>query len=434
MKKVIMITYYFPPMGGGGIQRTLGFAKHLPFYNWQPVVLTAKSPQGFSLDQKVIKDISPNLKVYRASVWFSIFSNFLEKYHTDRDQNLFKRTFKLIGSIPLSLFCPGTFSGWIIPAIKQGGKIIKNNKIDLIYSTSPPFDSHIIAYFLKKKFNIPWVADFRDAYAGHPKYQIKSFKNNLRRPFLRLYENLVMHKVDCCVTATDPIKEDLLTRHSSKLRPLPVSIITNGFNETDFKDLRPYTRTDKFTITYTGSFQGDQTPECFIEAVKLLLEKFSQIRKWLKILFIGTFRKRDLDLFNQSSIGDVINVRNYTTYQEALQFQMKSDILLLIISTPIERGGSQVYTGKIFEYLRSQKPILAIVPEQGIAAQLIQKLGAGTVVNSQDIQGIVAAIKKLFDRWKENSLKVKFPLQDIQQFERKNLTRQLTGVFNKVSK
>ncbi|HAJ34036.1 MAG TPA: hypothetical protein DCK79_11935 [Candidatus Atribacteria bacterium] len=425
LKKVLIIAYYFPPLGGGGIQRTLKFIKYLPNFGWQPIVLSPEKAGWISYDLTLLEEIHNIAKVYRTKCWgmpkdFNLLSWYSNQTNTKKLKVFFWRLFFFI--------FPDPMIGWIIPAIIQGKRIIEREGVDIIYTTSPPHSEHFIGYFLKKINKKPWVADFRDSFVSDPSLNNKLLKHKVKKFLYKIYEKIFIKNVDFIISATPPINDDFLSRYSQILSSNKTDTITNGFDEESFPQNTDMDRkNDKFTITYTGTFQGRRTPKHFLKALQQLINEEPKVKDNIIVRFIGTFSERHKKLLINLKPNNVVMIKEYVNYKKSLQYQLESDVLLLIIEE------ESIYTGKIFEYIRVGKTILALVPPKGIAADLIRTNNLGIVVSSEDVEAIKNAILKLYKKYEEGRLKIT-PRQDLlKRFNRKELTRKLANCFNKVA-
>ena len=435
-KKVLIIAYFFPPIGGGGIQRTIKFVKYLPDFNWEPIVLTIKNGLWISEDDSLIKDLPKSLKTYRTNCFgIKLYFKYLSKYSSNTksiydDWNILRKINKNILRIIYNLLLPDFATGWYFNVKKVGIEIINFNDIDLIYTTSPPFSEHLIGWVLKRKTKKKWIADFRDSYVSDPNITNDNI-GTARRIIRRIYEKKVILNSDLIITATDPIRQDFLNRYHSNIPESKIITITNGFDKTDFENLPKINRTDKLTITYTGSFQGKRTPYFFLESLILLVRENENMKNNIHIRFIGEFTQYDKKLFSNTIIKDMIEVVEYVPYKNSLAYQCNSDINLLIISARKEEGGDQIFTGKIFEYIFAGKPIFALVPD-GIAKNLIISEKLGVTADPNDIIEIKSKLLYIYGLWKKKQLSI-VPNPDlIKKYERRELTRMLSNSFNKL--
>lgn len=431
--KVLMIAYSFPPRGGGGVQRTLKFVKYLRLFDWEPVVLTVKSRQHELWDDSMIEEIPEGVSTYRTFAVDPLnMYQYFKRWPAPRSFSHAGSTYgkdtgdllRVMKDIVHCLSVPDTQIGWLPFAVLKGKKIIETENIDCLYSTSAPATAHLIALCLKRWKNLPWVADFRDAWEQHP-FAVYQWK--LRLKVEERLERAVLQTADRLVTVTSPIAE-AMSRKNSQAVQNKFSVITNGYDENDFRDLPLANKTepDKFTIVYTGSFYDLRTPRFFLEAMKRLLIEKPLLRDQIEAVFAGRWEEKDKEMIGYMGLEDVVKMKGYVTHDESLHLLNNGTALLLILVSN-EVG---VYTGKIFEYLAVKKPILALVPSSGIAADLIRETKSGIVVDSEDVNAIKNAIFDMYSEYKKGTLAVRNNDSIIQQYERKNLTQQLATLFD----
>jgi glycosyltransferase involved in cell wall biosynthesis len=410
MKKVLIIAYHYPPLGSGGVFRTLKFTKYLPKFGYQPYVLTVKNPMYGTKDLTLIKEIPPEAKVCKT---FSLEHRILK---APRLLNINLKWF----------YMPDENIGWLPTAVLAGARFIKKENISVIYATSPAYTSLLIGCLLKKKTKKPLVVDFRDPWTDNAfiKYPTK-----VHEVIERKMEKTVLTQADYVTAATETIKNRLIRRHpylKSK-----VATITNGFDADDFKDLKIYNKSDRFRITFAGSIYGLLTARPFLLAMKKLIEENTEAKEKMEALFVGNYGKETQFLVKELELKKNVKLKDYVSHEECLEIIVNSQALLLLITTKSSEGEG-ILTGKIFEYLASRKPIIAIVPPNGEAAELIKSLGAGVVVSPWNVPLIKKMLTTLYEQWTKGET---FRAEgDISKYSRKNLTQQLAQIFDNVSR
>ena len=447
MKKVLMIAYNFPPMGGPGVQRTVNYVKHLPAFGWNPCILTVRNKNGFGYDPTLLSEIANPINIYRTSSWepINIYQKSLRFIRVKRNNtNLISErtrpqnkasTSNLIGVLEKVLsiiksivktyiFIPDDQIAWLPVALWKGLSITKKDHIDTIYTTSDPYTTHLIGCLLKKITGKPWVADFRDAWTQHPCYEHSS---KYRKKIDGLLEQIVLSNADRVISAAKPISENFVSKYPHIKRNRFLTI-TNGFDSDDFKGVCGR-KSAKFTITYTGNFRLQHTPKNFLKALRELINEQSHLSGKIVVNFVGLFGDENEELVKRLHLDDVVNIVGYISHKECIQYLMDADVLLLLIFD--SKGSDVYYTGKLFEYIAARKPILALVPE-GIAGDLIRRGKFGTVVPPKDIAAIKREILRLYVEYRKGGLflETDFP---IEQFERKKLTGKLASVLNEIA-
>jgi glycosyltransferase involved in cell wall biosynthesis len=409
MKKVLIIAYHYPPLGGGGVFRTLKFTKYLPRFGYQPYVLTVKNSMYGTKDPTLTEEIPPEAKVYRT---FSFEHRIL-------------RAPRLLNINLKWFYMPDENIGWLPTAVFAGANIIKKENINVIYATSPVGTSLVIGCLLKKKTKKPLVIDFRDPWTNS---LFINYPSELHAMIERKMEETVLTQADYVTVATDLIKSNFIERYPFvKSR---IATITNGFDPDDFKNLKTHNKADKFRITFAGSIYGLLTAKPFLLAMKELMEENSEVKERMEALFVGNYGKETPPLVKELGLEENVQLVDYVPHRECLELIVNSQALLLLITVEGPEGES-ILTGKLFEYLASHKPILAIVPINGLAAKIIRSLGAGVVVSPSDVPQIKAALAALYKQWaKGESFKAE---GDISKYSRKFLTQQLAQIFENVS-
>src|SRR5574341_1420512 len=413
MKKVGIISYYFPPVGGAGVQRVLKFVKYLPEFGWEPIVLTVKYIQYPAYDDSLLEEIPKEAKIYRSGSLDPLrLSYILGTVIGGTKKNSYgpKEKSSFISRISKFIFVPDNKIGWLFYAVIKGLKIAKENKVDLIFSTSPPPTSHLIALLLKKFLKVPLVVDFRDSWETSLEEKAPSFIHRwLQRK----------------------IEKKILNIFQKKCLQLPnLSVITNGYDEGDFRDFKEV-RSDKFTIVYLGTFNRINDPLPFLQALSELSTEFMEFKNQVRFVHIGMALDFNFpELIKKYDLGSLVELKGYLSHRESLKELTSASILLLI--TTDSPGAETLTTGKIFEYLRAGKPILGILPPSGVAASLIKESGAGVIVSPKNISGIKQILKDYFRKWINCELKVEIDQEKLKQFERRQLTFKLAETFDKV--
>lgn len=414
-RRVLFIAYFFPPLGGAGVYRTLKFVKYLPEFGWEAVVLTCQTGRRYLQDISLHQDIPPGTPIHRAPI-------------LDPDPGLaFLNRLRLR---PLSnwarrwLALPDLRVGWLPGAYRMGRNIIRQESIQAIYSTSFPYTGHLIGQALKKASGLPWVADFRDEWTQNPS-EIQS--PSLHRRLSRQWEHNVLQEADRVISVSP-----IITQGLKELLPPPppekFATIVNGYDPDDFSTVDPYQRTEKFTLAYTGALYGPRTANFFLAALADLLQKNAVPADRIRVRWIGTFPGLKAEI-ERHGLQEQMEILGYQPHHAAIHEQRCADGLLLLLPT---LGGEGAVTGKIFEYLASGKPILALVPPQGVAAQLLRQAGSGWIVPPEDVAAISQAILQLYRHWQSGqSLQPNWEV--IRQYDRRILTQKLAALLDEIT-
>ncbi|NQE54444.1 hypothetical protein C5S29_12705 [ANME-1 cluster archaeon GoMg3.2] len=438
-KKVLIITYSFPPVGGGTFLRTLKYVKYLPTYGWNSIVLTARYNQseGDVCDLSLMDEIPKGTEIFRERSPSLVDTFYFLKKKRDntsskeynflnQKDSVVKRLLKLLYHFITKFSVPDIYILWVPFAIIKAMKIIKNSDVNLIYSTTPPHSTHLVGYVVKRISRKPGVVDFRDGWTENPLFKSS---NKIRARIERYMERKVLASADKIICATGPIADELKGVHpfieSSKF-----TVISNGFDPNDVMGI-DHIKPQKFTITYTGGFWKYKTPYYFIKAIKQLIDENEKIKHDIQVFFVGGFLEDSKHLIEELSLMEQIHIVGYVSHNESIKYQLQSNVLLLMLYE--EEDGTAVAPGKMFEYIGAKKPILALVPE-GHVANLIRSENLGKVVPPRDITAIKDAIYEMYLKHKEDNLELKMDETLFKKYDRKELTRQLAEVFDEVSK
>jgi glycosyltransferase involved in cell wall biosynthesis len=428
MKKVLIIAYSFPPVGGGRVRRVLKFVKFLPEFGWQPFVLTVKRPQVPEYDEQLLREISTDIKVVR--------TNSLEP--TNRMRSLLNITaankrlskilqilIKICTKIKYFIFLPDTRTGWIPFCVFHGWRIVRSEKIDIIFASAEPFSSFIAAVVLKRITKKPLILDFRDEWVGFSRFYFPG-KPTVVRKLEALLEKIVVNNADKVISVTESIIKDFISRYPSKKNKF--LCITNGFDPDDFKNISKKSEDSKFTITYAGTLYKLRTPAYFLKAVKLVLRQEPDFSKRGRIRFVGTMDGNILELFNDNELKDIIDIEGFLPHQNTLVTMAKSNLLLFIEDQlPIS---NRLLPAKLFEYMATQRPILALAND-GSVKKIISYTRCGQVIPPTDIEGIAVYLSDFYRNFKAGrEIWQQSDCKKIMEFSRKNTTQKLSEIFN----
>ena len=423
--KVLIITYYWPPSGGSGVQRWLKFVKYLRDFDIEPVVYTVENPRYAIEDKSLFNQVPKGVEVIRQPIFEpnTIFSFFGKKNKKQSsgflhpNPSVFGRFLQYVRA---NYFIPDARKYWVKPSVKYLIKYIRTTKIDLIISTGPPHSIHLIAMELKAKLGIKWISDFRDPWTEIDYFhQLPLTKKSKKRHYELEKEVLATSDAVIVVGATMKERFRKFTKN--------IHVITNGF---DTENLCRTSDTDStFSITHIGMMNTDRNPKILWTALKEISDENPDFKKELRIQLIGKIAPEvieDIAIFNDNNV----RIIDYLNHGEIQLYQQKSQLLLLVINKV--PGAKGIITGKIFEYLQANRTILAIGPKDGDAASIINETGSGTMVDFDDKQKLKTTILHYYRDFKMKKLVIKST--DIQKYHRKNLTRKLAEVINIVGK
>jgi len=415
---VLVIAYYFPPLGLSGVQRTLKFVKYLPSFGWKPTVLTVEPRAYFAHDSTLLYDLdSSGIEIIRTPS--------LDPLHVFRKKGTVpmpnEATYKFLTLLNQAVFIPDSKVGWKRYALRKGTELLSNGSFHAMFATAPPYTDLLIARDLKKRFNIPMVLDYRDAWLANPLHR---YITPFHRAIHRRMEDSVLREADAVVTINRTIKELILTRYRH-LTYNDITIIPQGYDADDFAHVTPR-RSSRMRITYSGTFYHNRTPRYMIEAVRRFLDKVPEAADKSELCFVGQFRDENLSFLRKHRLEENVVVTGYLPHTEAVAYLAGSDVLWMMLGG--DKGDEMISTGKLFEYLGARKPILGCVPP-GEARTIIEESGAGFITDPTDVDEIAKTLEHLFSLYQRNALPR--PREDfVQQFERKTLTGHLAYVLS----
>lgn len=427
MRNLLFLSYYFPPMGMGGVQRSAKFVKYLPDFGWNPVVLTVKDVRYHGHDRSLEVDVA-NRRILRTESLDPLRLAFRlgGAGRTSGDVRSASAGFFTRAVMPW-IFVPDSKVGWIPFTSLAGIRLAASERIHAVFTTSPPHSSHLAGAWLKRRLGIPWVADFRDSWNREAFDRVPTQAHRRMNEFLL---RLVLKHADRVTGISGPILEDmrcLVSRPAGDLIRVP-----NGYDPDDFRGFRREP-SKRFRVTYCGTANAVHSPADFLAAAGTALKREPRLRNSLEIRFVGAVSGLDLDgMIRGNGLGGLVTRTGYVPHAESVRHLAKSDVLLLVL--PKESSPS-VVTGKIFEYLASGLPILGVVPP-GEAAEIIERSGRGSVVHPADADGIASALIWMFHAWKKGKGKSSGPFRTdawTEQFSRKRQTERLAEILNEIA-
>ena len=428
ISKVLIITYYWPPSGGAGVQRWLRFSKYLPRFEWEPVILTVDpSYAAYPVtDDSLLSGLPSSVKIYKtpATDFFSIYKKNKSKIPSAGFANSAENTLlgKLMRFVRGNFFIPDPRRGWNKYAFKKASAIIESEGISHIITTSPPHSTQLIGLKLRKKYpGIKWIADLRDPWTDIYYYS-QFYHTFIAREIDRGYEKKVLKEADCVITVGKSLKS-----HYSQMIPgidNKIEVITNGYDEDDFEGYVS-TETTKFTISYIGTLSDSYPIAGFLDALKMPDEDSSNFH----LKFVGTTSPKQKELILSKIEKSSVEFVPYVDHNKAITYIYNSDLLLLII--PDHKSNKSIITGKVFEYIASGKPIICLGPVDGDAGDIITSGKSGKTFGYNDQKGIADYIKESFHNW-ESGINNLAPNDLIQNFSGKSLTAKLVQVIQQI--
>jgi len=428
MPKVLIVTYYWPPAGGPGVQRVLKFAKYLPGMGWEPIILTVKNGNFPALDESLVEDIPAGIKVYKTSILepFELYKKFSGIKKDDTipvavlaGENLTGKQ-KVMHWIRSNMFIPDAKIGWFGYGVKTGLEIIRSEQPDLIMSSSPPPTVHLIAGKIAKQSGLPWLADFRDPWTGIHYYR-KLNRNKFAAQKDENLERSVLKHADVVLSASSAFANLLKLPEGKK-----AEVITNGFDGELVTECKPE-RSDLFGILYIGGLTTNRFYKQFFEAFSLLLNNNEQFRKLARIRIAGSVNQEILNQIKEIVPQDNFEFLGYLPHHEAEGLMQKSALNLLLMEKTSNYAGH--IPGKIFEYLAAGTPVLGIGDPEGDSAEILRTSGLGKM-HKQD-SNWEEILQSCFESWL-NSETVNPNIEYINQFHRQKLCEKLTEIFNRM--
>ena len=425
MKKVLIITYYWPPAGGSGVQRWLKFVKYLPEFNIEPIVYCPKNPYYPTIDISLWNDVNKKLKVLKHPIKEPIkilnkfFRSKLNNYSKGIIPKVSKQNFldRLLIFIRGNFFIPDSRVFWVKPSVKFLSSYISKNHIDTIITTGPPHSVHMIGLQLKNKFNLKWYSDFRDPWTAigyHSSLKLISF--NKKKHFK--LEKEILSNSDHIIVTSDRTKE-LFTGYTTN----PISVITNGFD----KEIKNNLVLDaNFTLTHVGFLSNQRNPQILWDVLSELVKKVNGFKEKFKLVLVGDVSPEILSSINFAGLNLYLKLIPTVPHIEAVNYQNRSQALLLIEANTI--SASYIIPGKLFEYLGSGRPIIGIGPELSDINSILNKTSTGVYFNYSEHKKLKSHILDLFLSYNKNNLKI--TAKNIQKYSRYNCTKKLSEILS----
>lgn len=422
---VLIITYYWPPSGGAGVQRWLKFSKYLPEFGWKPVILTVDPAYAAYpvTDYSLEADVPPFIKVNttQATDYFSIYKKDKSKIPAAGFANSVDNTLKgkLLRFARGNFFIPDPRKGWNKYAFRKACELIETEGIKHVITTSPPHSTQLIGLKIRKKYpEIKWIADLRDPWTDI--YYYKQFYPTIISKWIDSgYEKSVLKNADKIITVGSSLKNTLSLK--AKGTETKTEVITNGYDDDDFKGIAP-SDPPRFTITYVGTLSDIYPVGGLIDALKALVSE----GKVFTLRFVGSVSLMARKLILSAIPDTSVEFLPYVIHSEAVKHMMSSTALLLII--PFHQSNKSIITGKLFEYLAAGKPVLCLGPVDGDAAGIINKCRSGVTVDYNDSDNILKFLRNV-DQYTGSSDK-----KAVEDFSRLNLTKRIAAVLNQDEK
>lgn len=432
VKKVLIITYYWPPAGGPGVQRILKFVKYLGEFGWEPIVITPQSGTYASLDSSLLTDVPATVQVFKTKtlepfLFYNLLQGKKEKIvptgliGMQSSTSIFHKISKYIRA---NFFIPDARVGWNRFALQKAKEIIAQNKIDALITTGPPHSTHLVGLKLKNEFHLPWIADFRDPWTNI--YYNKFFprtKATIKKD--EALERQVLTTADCITTVSHGLAEDL-QRHAKN-----ISVIYNGYDEDDIYR-GSIQKTEKFRLAHIGNFVPFLDSQGLWDALAELHNEIPSFKNDFEINFTGKVDEQILQNIKNKGLGNLLTLNDFVPHKEATKRMFQASLLLFSIAR--DENNKLIVSGKLFEYIASTTPVISIGPIDGDAATILTEAGREGISDYDDKNKIKGLIRKYYELWKTNAnMPFKYPQDNLTKFTRRELTKRLCEELNKLS-
>ncbi|SHI73938.1 hypothetical protein SAMN04487911_10554 [Arenibacter nanhaiticus] len=420
MQKVLIITYYWPPAGGPGVQRWLKFVKYLRDFNIEPVLYVPKNPHYPMTDESFLNEVPEGIKIYRHPIFepYGLASIFSSKKTaqisagiiTTKNQTTIEKALLWVRG---NLFIPDARKFWVKPSVKFLSEVLQKENIATIITTGPPHSVHLIGHGLKKRHSVKWLADFRDPWTSIGYHQKLKLSRASRKKHEHL-ENLVLNSADKILVTSNTTKKEF-----SVITNKPIEVITNGYDTLEDVNI-PLDKT--FTISHIGSLLSGRNPASLWKALAELIKENASFKERFKLQLAGVVSADVLKSVYGAGLKPYTELLGYVSHEDALRFQKKSQVLLLVEIDSEETKG--IIPGKVFEYMAAKRPILGIGPKAWEVGQIIAKTHTGNTFEYQEKELIKKQLLEWFMAYKTKELIL--PAATIGQFHRRELTRKLS--------
>jgi glycosyltransferase involved in cell wall biosynthesis len=421
--RVLIVSYYFPPAGGSGVHRVLKLCKHLPELGWDVEVLAPDDPKWVARDADLEQEIPPGVVVHRARyVGPDHAQSSADRIAAARGRHAATARAAAAGR---RLLLPDAAAPWVPFAARAGVRAVRERRIDAVLTSSPPTSVHIVGNLISRRTGVPWVADFRDSWLANPHRRYERRSVRTKRSLLSQIARRTMAPAAAVTAVTDVIREEADGYTGGRA---PSHVISNGC---DFDDFASFEHRDsaRLRLLHAGYFFGARSPRPLLQAVRALLDRRPALRDVIEVRFVGGFRSADRAWAEGLDLGHVIAVEDTLPHGETLRAMKEADALVLLI--PSAGGiGKTVLSGKVFEYLAAERPVLGLVPPDGAAAELLRSAGHDWIADPDDVDAIAITLERLVDGWIANRLPdVVIPPELRASLDRRARAEEMAGVL-----
>jgi len=425
-KKVLIIIYYWPPAGGPGVQRWLKFVKYLKDFKIEPIVYIPENPNYPLIDESLVNEIPKDITIIKqpikepygvAGIFSKRSSQTISKgiIPERKKQNIIE---KLLLYIRGNFYIPDARKNWVKPSVEYLLDYIKINKIETIITTGPPHSLHLIGLQLKQELGVKWLADFRDPWTsiGYHK-QLKLTKSSIKKH--KQLEKQVLQKADQIIVTSFRTEKEF-----QKITKQPITVITNGY---DTEQIENATLDSKFSLAHIGSLLSERNPEVLWLVLSDIVRDNKVFQSQFQLNLVGTISKEILESLEKYGLFQFVNLEGYVSHKKAIGYQRKAQLLLLIEID--SEDTKSIIPGKLFEYMASNRPIIALGPKNSDVEQKIKETNTGSYFNYSEYDRLKSVILEHYKAFQNNNLQ-SFPI-GLEQYSRKSLTKQLAMLINK---
>lgn len=434
-RKVLVLTYYFPPSGGPGVQRVLKFVKYLPSFDWNPVVVTVQDGAYPARDPSLEDEVPPAAQVVRTASWdpYQLYARLTGRSPDEAvvqgsvEGREATWTETLARWIRANVFLPDARVGWVPFAVIRGRHVLREQEVDAIVTTGPPHSTHLAGAILQWMSGTPWIADFRDPWTDINYYQELPHTRWAQR-LDSLLDRMVLRRAQA-VTTVSPGWRDLLAAKVENRPRGAFHVVHNGYDEADVDRDPSAVDEDVFALTHVGSLYASRNPTGLWQALRQLRDEDAIPN--LRIRLVGMVDPNVREALQAHGLAGIAEHVSYVPHDEAVEYMQRAGLLLLSIETfPAATG---MLTGKLYEYLASGRPVLGVGPASGDAADLLDKTDGGQLFARTDVDGMAESIRRHYDAWDDGTPESGAPTDRISPYRRQAQTEALSGILDEVT-
>jgi hypothetical protein len=423
MKRALIITYYWPPAGGPGVQRWLKFVTYFKEFGIEPVVFIPDNPHYPLQDKSIVSEIPEGIEIIRFPIKepYAFAKMFSKKKTnqvssgiiTNKNQSVLE---KLLLWVRGNFFIPDARIGWVKPSVGFLKEYLANNDMDIVISSGPPHSLHLIAMALKKELGIKWVADFRDPWTTIHYHQSLRLNKRAQKKHLKL-ESQVLNNADLVVVTSSNTKKEF-----QKITNKPIEVISNGYDVLE----KIETNLDaQFSIAHIGSLLTNRNPEILWEVLSALKDENKAFSKALLVKLVGAVSEDVLKSIAAFGLTANYKALGYVSHQEAIQIQHNSQVLLLVeMDSPETKS---IIPGKLFEYVAANRPILALGPDGSDVEGILKETNSGVYFNYTDKEKLKKQLQLYYEAYLNANLNVNS--QNTEKYSRRELTKSLSSLL-----